>query len=156
MKKLTKKQTKVVEALDDQIENLELSEMSGTQIEKTVKSFSKEGMQIRRARKEIRYQLYRLRTEKEGKCASESTLEFREIFESQDFFGGWLNFGVTWDVAFDDPTRIVHKVKSEQEEWDEVVKAKFPQITHDGKVKYPDINVRKKVEKEAKKRSKKR
>lgn len=151
--KFTKKESKVVEKLDNEIEELELADMSETEIEKTVTAFSEEGMQLRAARKKIRYQLYRLRTEQEGKCAAESTDEFKKQFEDQEFFDGWNNFGTTWDVAFDEPTRIVHRTLSEQEEWDELVKAKFPTVTHDGKVKYPDINVRKKVEAEAAKRA---
>jgi len=140
------------EQLETEIEELELADMSASEIEKTVAAFSEEGMQIRAERKKVRYQLYRCRTESEGKCGSDSEEDFKQVFESQPFFDGWRFFGTTWDVAFDDPYRIVHKDKSEQEEWDELVAAKFPSIGHDGKVTYPDINVRKSVEGEARKR----
>jgi len=112
----TKKQTEVVEELDTEIEELELADMSETEIEKTVAAFSDEGMELRAKRKKVRYQLYRLRTESEGKCGADSTEEFKAQFDAQDKFDGWKNFASTWDVAFDEPTRIVHKTKSEQEE----------------------------------------
>ena len=145
MAKLTKKQIKKTEVLNDTIDDLELENMSETEIEETVKAFSKEGMLLRKERKNVRYQLYRLRTESEGKTSSDSTKEFKQKFESQSYFDGWRMFGTTWDVAFDDPYRIVHKTLSEQEEWEELVGA-FPSIV-DGKVHYPDIKVRKKIEK---------
>jgi hypothetical protein len=144
--KLSKKQAKVVENLDNEIEELDLSEMSPNEIEKVVKSFSEEGVKLRRARKEIRYQLYRLQSEANGISTAKSTKKFINAFESQPLFGGWRFFTITWDVAFDDPMRIVHKDKSALEEWNELVKAKFPTIDHNGKVSYPDINVRKKME----------
>jgi hypothetical protein len=140
------------EKLEAEIEGLELADMSASEIEKTIAAFSAEGMELRAARKKIRYKLYRCRTEAEGKCGSGTNDEFREKFQTHPLFGGWKFFGVTWDVAFDDPYRIVHKDKSEQQEWDELVAAKFPQILPGGRVVYPDINVRKKVEAEAIKR----
>jgi len=144
--KLSEKEVKTVEKLNNKIENLDLSDMSKNEIDKVIKSFSPEGLELRRKRKAIRYQLYRLRTESEGKASADSTDEFRESFSNQPLFDGWRFFGTTWDVAFDDPMRIVHKDKSEQQEWDELVAAKFPTIDANGKVSYPDINVRKKVE----------
>ena len=146
---------KKAENLDKEIDELELADMSQTEIERTVEAFSPEGMELRARRKEVRYQLYRCRTEAEGKCAADAPDGFKESFERQSVFGGWRFFGVTWDVAFDDPMRIVHRELSEQEEWGELVKAKFPTILPGGKVVYPDINVRKRVEAEAKKRKNK-
>lgn len=151
---MTKSQVKKVEKLDSEIEDLQLSEMSSSEIERTVAAFSPEGVQLRAARKKIRYQLYRLRTEAEGKASATSTKEFIKAFESQPLFDGWRFFATTWDVAFENPMRIVHKDKSEQEEWDEVVAAKFPRITPGGGIEYPDIKVRKAVEAEAAKRKK--
>ena len=74
---------------------------------------------------------------------------FKEIFERQQWFDGWRKFSVSWDVALDDPYRIVHRIRSVGDEWDELVKAKFPTILPNGAVHYPDITVRKKVEAEA-------
>jgi hypothetical protein len=152
-RKATPLQRQKAEALDEEIERLELHEMSGTEIERTVKAFSKEGIELRAKRKKIRYKLYRCRTVKAGSCASDCTLGFKRSFEKQPFFAGWLKFAVTWDVAFDDPRRIVNRDLSEAEEWAEIVKAKFPQLDHNGKVTYPDINVRKRVEAEARKQA---
>ena len=142
------------EKLDGEIEALDgtLAEMSPSEIERTVAAFSPEGMQLRAARKKVRYELYRCRTEAEGKCGASPPKGFKAKFESQPFFGGWRFFGTSWDVSFEDPYRIVHKDKSEQEEWDDLIRAKFPTIQPGGKVVYPDINVRKKVEVEAEKR----
>ena len=106
----------------------------------------------RRARKQVRYQLYRLRTDALGKASADSTQEFRESFESQPLFKGWRFFAETWDVALDDPMRVVARLHTEQEEWDAVVAAKFPQVSVDGKVSYPNPNVRRRVEAEAEER----
>lgn len=143
--------------LEDEIENIQLENMSKSQITKTIKSLSTEGMKLRATRKKIRYKLYRLRTEAEGKCGSDSSDDFRKSFEDQPFFGGWKFFATNWDVAFDDPMRIVHRELSEQDEWDELVKAKFPQIIvgeNGTKIHYPDINVRNAVQEDADKRKK--
>ena len=154
-KKSTKPQSKMVVAeLDNEIEELELHDMTFDQIERTVSAFSPEGMEMRRARKQVRYQLYRLRSEAEGKSQSQSTEDFKKSFESQPLFDGWRMFGTTWDVSMDDPYRIIHKDISEQDEWNEVIKAKFPAIDANGKLTYPDIKVRKKVENEVESRKK--
>ncbi len=150
------KPTGKAKELDDKIEDIELADMGKTEIEKVVSALSEEGMLLRRTRRDVRYQLYRLRTDAEGKCATESTKEFAETFEKQDFFDGWRNFATTWDVAYDDPYRIVHRMHSEQEEWDELVRAKFPNIQPGGKIVYPDITVRNKVQAEVDKRKKKK
>jgi len=144
--KLSETQVKALESHNNIIEELDLSEMTEKDMNRVITSFSEEGLQLRKNRKEIRYQLYRLRTEAEGKASSDSEEKFRTAFTSQPLFDGWRFFGTTWDVAFDDPMRIVHKDKSEQQEWDELVAAKFPTIDENGKVSYPDITVRKKVE----------
>lgn len=144
--KLSSEQVDQVEKVTVAMEDLDLSDMTEKDMIETIKSFSPEGLRLRRERKAIRYQLYRLRTESEGKASAASSPEFRNAFESQSLFDGWRFFGTTWDVSFDDPYRIVHKDKSEQEEWDELVAAKFPTIDSNGKVSYPDITVRRKVE----------
>ena len=60
--------------LDEEIEKLELHDMSTSEIERTISAFSTEGMEIRRARKKVRYQLYRLRSDAEGIAKSESDI----------------------------------------------------------------------------------
>jgi len=149
---MTKKQDK----LENDIEELELHDKSKKDIEKVISALSQEGMELRRQRKIIRYQLYRLKGEAEGRCVNVSEEGFKEIFETQPFFTGWRNFSISWDVAMDEPLRIVSRQHSVQDEWDEVVKSKFPSIQPGGKIIYPDVKVRKKVEAEAKKQSKKK
>lgn len=134
------------------VDELELADMSSAEITKAVKAFSKEGAKLRAERKKVRYQLYRLRTEAEGKCASGSDSVFRESFETQEGFDGWRQFASTWDVAMGDPNKVVSRSLSEQEEWDNVVASKFPQIKSDGRVVYPDLHVKAKVDAESKAR----
>ena len=138
--------------LENKIEELELDEMSEEEINDTVKAFSSEGVKLRADRKKIRYKLYRLRTESEGKCASDVDDDFKEIFENQDGFDSWRMFATTWDVSMTDPRKVVSRALSEQDEWDNVVRSKFPQIKPDGKIVYPDIQVKQKVDAESKKR----
>lgn len=140
--------------LDEKIEDIELADMSEEEVTRTVKAFSSEGMKMRAERKKVRYQLYRLRTDAEGKCSHDSSKEFVKSFEDQAIFDNWRNFGTTWDVSLTDPMMIVRRDLSEQEEWDDLVRRTYPQITHDGKVVYPDIKVKKRVDDEVKKRNK--
>ena len=133
--------------LDNQIEELELDEMDASEIEKTVSALSAEGMEYRRKRKEVRYKLYRLFTEAHGGPSAEVDKKFKKKFEKQKNFSGWKWFGINWDVSITDPYECVHRDKSQIEEWNELVQAKFPRIEPGGKVTYPDINIRKKVEK---------
>ena len=141
--------------LEQDIEDIELHNKSEKDVEKVISALSAEGMELRRIRKTVRYQLYRLKAEAEGRCASVSEDGFREQFEEQLLFDGWRNFSVSWDVAMDDPYRIVHRIRSAADEWNDIVKAKFPSIAPGGKITYPDVNVRKKVEAEAELQSKK-
>lgn len=147
MSKVTEEQANKLEA---DIEDIELHDMDGDEIERVVSGLSGEGMTLRRERKKVRYQLYRLKSEAEGVSSSVSEESFKEKFEKIDLFDGWKNFSLTWDVAMDDPYRIVHRTHSVLEEWDEVIKSKFPSIEPGGKINYPDIKVRKRVEAESK------
>ena len=143
------------EKLEQDIEDLELHDKSEEEIIHVIEALSKDGMILRRRRKKVRYQLYRLHNEALGITSNVSEEGFKEQFESDPNFGGWRFFTITWDVAIDDPYRCVHKDKSAEDEWNEIVAAKFPQMTSDGKLSYPDITVRKAVEKEAKLQAKK-
>lgn len=138
------------EDLEQEIEEIDLHDKSEEEITEVISGLSQEAMALRRKRKKIRYQLYRLKSEAEGKCANVSEEGFKEQFEEQTHFEGWRKFSISWDVALDDPMRIVHRYRSVLDEWDEVVAAKFPTISAGGRVNYPDITVRKAVEAEAK------
>ena len=57
-------------------------------------------------RKEIRYLLFRIRSEEEGvsKVGAKSLPKgFKKGFSTQKKFQGWNNFGVTWDVGGREP-----------------------------------------------------
>lgn len=86
------------------------------------------------ARKRIRYRCFRLRAEaSEGKELPDVIPDgFREHFEAQEWFDGWDNFFVTWDVGDPveperrgsaDPLQAVPRYLSGWEEWDEVIEA---------------------------------
>jgi len=137
--------------LDKKIDDLELDELSPKEIHRTVKALSPEGMLMRRERKEIRYKLYRLATEANGGPASEVDPDFIKKYESDPLFAGWRFFGIIWDISQTDPYECVHRDKSLLQEWQDVVRAKFPQVEPGGKVTYPDIHVRRKIEKQRKK-----
>lgn len=57
---------------------------------------------------------------------------FRESFESQDNFRGWLNYHVTWDVTREDPWTIYLRKKSLIAEWHEELARVVPVINADG------------------------
>jgi len=140
----------VQEQLEQDIEEIDLHDKSEEEIAEVIDGLSQEAMLLRRKRKKVRYQLYRLQSEAEGRCANVSEEGFKEIFEEQTHFDGWRKFSITWDVAMDDPYRIVHRIRSAADEWEEIVASKFPQVAPGGKISYPDITVRKAVEAEAK------
>lgn len=144
---------KNVEDLDNEVEELELHDKSEKEIEKIVKGMSNEARNIRGLRKHIRYQLYRLKSEAEGRAANVSEEGFKEKFECQHGFDGWKMFAVSWDVKLDDPEVVVARKLSETEVWDAIIESKFPTIKN-GVVVYPDIKVQTKVETEIKKQNK--
>lgn len=144
-----------VEKLDDEVEEIELHNKSAADIEKIVSGMSMEARNIRGLRKHIRYQLYRLKSEAEGRACNVSEEGFKETFECQEGFDGWKNFAMTWDVKLDQPEVVIARKLSETEAWENVIKSKFPTIKN-GVVIYPDIKVKKKVEAEIKVQSAKK
>lgn len=140
--------TGIPEAIDDMDENI--TDMSEQDFIRVIAGNSREAFEFRRVRKKIRYHLYRFQTERLGGPASIDKTGLRERFEGMSLFQGWRFFGVTWDVALDDPMQIVSRDHSVAEEWEQIIRAKFPQIEPGtGKVRYPDIKVKQAVEKEA-------
>lgn len=139
------------EEIEENIESLDtLHEMEEKDITEYVKAFSQEGLSLRRKRKEIRYKLYRIQSQALGRSEYKVPEGFKEHFEEDPNFGGWRFFGVTWDVLLTDPWTCINRDKSVQEEWDDVVRAKFPVLKANGGIHYPDIKVKKAVEAEAK------
>jgi len=131
--------------IDDQIDEIEMSEMTG---DEAIKQIDPNGLSARIVRRESRYKLYKIRyaIDKDKKIPKAYSKKFRKSYEEQVGFDGWHNFAITWDVALHDPATVVSRMFSEAEEWERTVKAKFPQILPGGKIVYPDLSVQEKVE----------
>lgn len=88
-----------------------------------------EKLYMRTLRRRIRYVLSRLKTEVDGGEEMSAPEGFKEFFEKQDdWWDGWENWGVTWDVGALDqegPLVVVPRWTSIHEEWDEVVEAEL-------------------------------
>lgn len=139
--------------LDVNIEALRLENMEPHELEATAAALPEQAMQLRRDRKKLRYHLYRFYTEAiGGAVATGSPEELKKHFESQPLFDGWRFFGITWDVAMDDPMRVVHRDKSVAEEWEEIIRNKIPVLLPGGGLKYPDKKVQKAIEEHAHKK----
>ena len=59
---------------------------------------------------------------------------FKESFENQKNFRGWVNYHVTWDVFEDDPWKCVLLKKSQEQEWNETLEKVCPVITPEGEI----------------------
>jgi len=139
------------EQLEETIEGLDdnITEMSTGDFEDVVAGNSREAFTLRRRRKKIRYRLRRIQTAINGGPAAEDTEGLKEQFEAMKYFGGWRDYGRTWDVDLVDPMLIVHRDFTVEEEWEMLVRNKFPQIQPGGKITYPDIKVKRKVDRQA-------
>lgn len=94
-------------------------------------------------RSEIRYICFTLFSEAErGKEIPPPPEGFKETFESQEAFRGWLAFGVTWDVDEDDPWKAVPRECSLLEEWHRELMRKVPVLTEDGIISAEEYNGR--------------
>jgi len=106
-------------------------------------------------RRQIRYWLFRFRTETEenGASAEGSPEGLREKFEDMEWFQNWENFGITWDVHDEDFFRIVPLKQSLSDQWNRVLEEKVPELikdeTHNEKI------TKKKTKKKSKKKTKK-
>ena len=90
-------------------------------------------------RSDIRYKLFSLKSEAERGVEIPALPEgFRESFEEQEAFRGFINFGVTWDVSENDPWKVIPLDRSHLEVWNEVLRSKVPIIGPDGKVYTPE------------------
>ena len=145
--------------MDEDIEKLELHDMDPEEVERVVNGMSKEATDYRRIRKGIRYILYKLKSAQLGSGA-EPTDEmyisrgldpngFKDKFTSQEGFAGWKMFAESWDVHLTEPYRIVHRELSTIQEWDEIVRSKYPTIKPGGQIVYPDLKVKESVMREA-------
>lgn len=83
-------------------------------------------------RKQVRYMLFRLKTEADGGPKATSIPRgFRPHFKKQEWFDGWENFGVTWDVEAEDPLTTRPRYESIHEEWDQQIEAMVRQQTRE-------------------------
>ena len=76
-------------------------------------------LQVLAIRKQVRYWLFRLKTEADGGPAAQDVPRgLRGYYKKQEWFDGWENFGVTWDVAAEDPLETWPRDESIEEEWE--------------------------------------
>lgn len=60
---------------------------------------------------------------------------FKEAFENQDLFQGWINYRVTWYIdEFNDPWKVVLLKRPLIEEWQEELMKVVPVITPEGEI----------------------
>ena len=62
---------------------------------------------------------------------------FRESFESQEAFRGWINYHVTWDVDDDDVWLAVPLQESLVDSWHRELNERLPVITRAGEIVSP-------------------
>jgi hypothetical protein len=62
---------------------------------------------------------------------------FKESFECQEKFRGWINYHVTWDVADSDPWTVVTLKESREATWNQQLAERVPYITQAGEVVTP-------------------
>ena len=83
----------------------------------------------RTLRRRIRYVMSRLKTEADGGAEMEDVPEgFNSFFEDQEWFDGWENWGVTWDVGkLKDGNflEVVPRWLSIHEEWEDVIQGEL-------------------------------
>lgn len=74
---------------------------------------------LSRQRGEIRYQLYRLRTEAEGgERAAPECWELAKWFESQEAFTTWAEFARKWDTGPEGRhDQVVRRLHTEEQLW---------------------------------------
>ena len=147
--------------LDNKIEELALHELDEKAIHKVIDGMSTEAYEIRKKRKAIRWLLYRIQLNAIGRANEPTELQFeergidvdintfKEHFEKQTAFGGWKYFAENWDVDLVNPWDATSRATSTAEEWDAVIRSKYPTIKPGGQIHYPDIKVKEAVEKEA-------
>lgn len=59
---------------------------------------------------------------------------FKESFENQPAFRGWLNYHVTWDINREDPWKVITRKESLVAEWHRELIRLVPVIEKDGTI----------------------
>lgn len=84
---------------------------------------------------QIKRLLALLRATAEGKVNHfDVPVGFKESFESQVDFRGWVNYHVTWDVDPDDLWKVVALEKSLEQQWHDDLEKVVPVITPEGEI----------------------
>lgn len=102
-------------------------------------------------KRQVRYWLFRFKTELEddGASASDAPRGLRKLFEGMEWFQGWNNFSVTWDVNHEEPFRIIPLKVSLDEQWNKTLEEKVPEMVK------ADSHIEKITKKKSKKKTKK-
>jgi hypothetical protein len=83
----------------------------------------------RTLRRRVRYLLSRLQTEVELGRPVSTPPGFRAYFKDQEWWDGWENWGITWDVgelgSDEGILSVVPRWLSIHEEWDEVIRGEL-------------------------------
>lgn len=111
--------------------------------------------------RKVRYWLFRFRTEcDKGVSAAEAPEGLKIKFENLEWFQGWENFGISWDVHADDCFRIVPLKQSLDDDWNQILERVTIELVPDEKHVDRVIAAREKEEevitKSKKKKSKKK
>ena len=59
---------------------------------------------------------------------------FKESFERQKFFTGWINYHVTWDITREDPWTVYQRLRSIEAEWHAELIKHVPVIAPNGTI----------------------
>jgi len=92
-------------------------------------------------KREIKYLIALLRSEAETgeKPALPIPEGFKESFESQVHFRGWINFENTWYIDQDnDPWKVIPLERPLVEDWHDTLRKFVPELTPDGKIMEPE------------------
>ena len=87
-------------------------------------------------KREIKYLIALLRSEAETgeKPALPIPEGFKESFESQKYFTGWINYHTTWDTTNEDPWTVYPRTRSLEAEWHAELIKLVPVIAPDGTI----------------------
>ncbi|MFQ6062620.1 MAG: hypothetical protein ACE5J9_05535 [Methanosarcinales archaeon] len=79
----------------------------------------KESTILKMPRSQVRYLLYRIRTEIEGGCkAPKEARKIKKFYENQEGFTNWIGFARRWDIDIEGKhDKIIKRRLSEEEDW---------------------------------------
>lgn len=104
-------------------------------------------------RRKIRYWLFRFRTELEnGVEIDDAPKGLKKKFEKLEWFQGWANYGVSWDIHMTELFRIVPLKKSLDDEWKHIIDKVAIELVPDEK--FTDKIAKKKTKNKTKKGTK--